>query len=205
MNKTILVLINGHAGVGKDTFVDLCRQFAAKRDCEVMNLHRSDAPKAALTSLGWDGVKDGETRAVLKDIIDWMEPKGLLNKYLETQVEAAKSVFADKDLMIFYHVRDPEIMYALIEHYIGTELQPISVLIRRDLNQPAEPSDWWGDLENADYMVSIQLPPRDMSITAEIAKQFTDFLLDEKFIVVKQEEYQNEHKNHSYDCNPNCD
>lgn len=189
MNKTILVLLNGHAGVGKDTFVELCRKSATSKDCEVMNLHRSDAPKAALTSLGWDGKKDEETRTLLKNIIDWMEPRGLLDRYLQTQLESANSVFADKDLIMFYHVRDPEVMYSLINRYLGTNIQTISVLIQRELSEPAEPLDWWGDLENADYMMRIQLPPDDMSITTEIAKQFTDFLLDEEFITAKQEEY----------------
>lgn len=198
MNKTILVLVNGHAGVGKDTFVDFCRQFAAQRNCEVMNLHRSDAPKAALTSLGWDGVKDEETRTLLKDTIDWMESKGLLNRYLETQIEAAKSVFADKDLLMFYHVRDPEVMYSLIDHYLGTDIQPISLLIKRKLDQPAEPDEWWGNLENADYMMTAWLPSNDLVRTEEIAQECVDFLLNEEFIIVKQEEYSNDRRNRTH-------
>lgn len=189
MNKTILVLINGHAGVGKDTFVELCRQVATSRNCEVMNLHRSDAPKAALTSLGWDGVKDEETRTLLKHMIDWMESKTLLNKYLETQIEAANFVFADKDLLMFYHVRDPEVMYSLIDHYLDTEVQPISLLVKRDLEEFAEPNEWWGNLENADYMMAIMLPPNDLERTKEIAEECVNFLLNEEFIVVKQKEY----------------
>lgn len=189
MNKTILVLINGHAGVGKDTFVELCRQVATSKDCEVMNLHRSDAPKAALTSLGWDGIKDEETRTLLKHMIDWMESKTLLNKYLETQIEAANFVFADKDLLMFYHVRDPEVMYSLIDHYLDTEVQPISLLVKRDLEEFAEPNEWWGNLENADYMMTIMLPPNDLERTKEIAEECVNFLLNEEFIVVKQKEY----------------
>lgn len=187
MNKTILVLINGHAGVGKDTFVDLCRQYATSKGCKIMNLHRSDAPKAALTTLGWDGEKDEETRTLLKNIIDWMEPRELLDKFLSNQIAAAKSVFADEDLIIFYHVRDPEIMYALIDRYIGSDIVPVSVLIKRPLSVPAEPADWWGDLENAEYMLTINLPLNDMETTKHIAAQYMDFLLNEEFVVVKQE------------------
>lgn len=189
MNKTILILINGHAGVGKDTFVDLCRQFAVKRDCEVMNLHRSDAPKAALTSLGWDGAKDEETRTLLKNIIDWMEPRGLLNMYLNNQIEAAESVFADKDLLMFYHVRDPEVMYSLMEMYVHHKnIKPVSVLIQRNIAQPKEPNDWWGDLENADYMMSLRLPENNMKITQEIAEEFVDFMLKGDWEVVMRKE-----------------
>lgn len=191
MSKTILVLINGHAGVGKDTFVDLCRQVSAKKDCEVMNLHRSDAPKAALTSLGWDNEKDEDTRTLLKNIIDWMESRGLLNTYLENQIEAAKSVFADKDLLMFYHVRDPEVMYSLMNKYVHYEnVKPISVLIQRNLPEAKEPSDWWGDLENADYTVHVRLPENDMGRTQDIAADFVDFLLEESWEVVTREEMQ---------------
>ena len=189
MSKTILVLINGHAGVGKDTFVDLCRQVLAKKDCEVMNLHRSDAPKAALTSLGWDNVKDEETRTLLKNIIDWMELKGLLNSYLENQIEAAKSVFADKDLLMFYHVRDPEVMYSLMNKYVHYEnVKPISVLIQRNLPEAKEPSDWWGDLENANYTMHVRLPENDMERTQDIAEVFVDFLLEEDWEVLTRKE-----------------
>ena len=69
MNKTILVLINGHAGVGKDTFVGFCKDYAEKeKSCRVYNIHRSDAPKMALKSLGWSGEKDEDARNYLDGV-----------------------------------------------------------------------------------------------------------------------------------------
>lgn len=190
MNKTILVLINGHAGVGKDTFVDFCQQHAETKGYKVCNLHRSDAPKAALRSLGWDGVKDAETRTILKEMIDYMELKGLLNKYLEQQIKTQAEYF-DTDIILFYHVRDPEIMYSLMEKYINNKaIRPISLLIKRDIEKPEEPTEWWGDLEKAEYTMTVQLPNKDLNASREAAEVFVDFLLNEEWEVVKQEESQ---------------
>lgn len=189
MSKTILVFINGHAGVGKDTFVNFCKEYAeANKSCKVYNIHRSDAPKMALHTLGWSGEKDTETRVLLKDMVDFMEHKGLLNKYLDDQLKAAKTINT-VDVIVFYHVRDPEVMYDLMDTYIKRDdVKPVSMLIKRDLKQPKEPNSWWGDLENADYTISVELPDDDLEASEIAASQLVDFLLNEEWKTVKQEE-----------------
>lgn len=189
MSKTILVFINGHAGVGKDTFVNFCRDYAEiNKSCKVYNIHRSDAPKMALQTLGWKGEKDTETRELLKHMVDFMENKGLLNRYLETSIRSSKATNSC-DAIIFYHVRDPEIMYGLIEEYVKCgDVRPVSLLIKRDIEKPAEPDEWWGDLEKGDYMLCVQLPPDSFSASASAAKQVVDFLLDEDWEIVEKEE-----------------
>ena len=189
MNKTILVFINGHAGVGKDTFVNFCKEYAeANKSCKVYNIHRSDAPKMALHTLGWSGEKDTETRILLKDMVDFMEHKGLLNKYLDDQLKTARAINT-ADVIVFYHVRDPEVMYDLMDIYIERDdVKPVSMLIKRDLKQPKEPNGWWGDLENADYTISVKLPDDDLEASEIAASQLVDFLLNEEWKTVKQEE-----------------
>lgn len=189
MSKTILVLINGHAGVGKDTFVGFCKDYAEKeKSCRVYNIHRSDAPKKVLQAVGWDGEKDAESRILLKHMVDFMENKGILDRYLDTQIASAKTS-VNRNSIIFYHVRDPEIIYSLMDKYIDREgVRPISLLLKRDIDKPKEPNDWWGNLENGDYTMSIQLPPDDLNESAKAAAQFIDFLIDSSWKVVKQEE-----------------
>lgn len=186
MNKTILVLINGHAGVGKDTFVDFCKNYAEKeKSCRVYNIHRSDAPKKVLQAVGWDGEKDAESRILLKRMVDFMENKGILDRYLDTQIMAAK-VSVNRNSILFYHVRDPEIIYSLMDKYIDEAgVKPISLLLKRDIDKPAEPNDWWGNLENGDYTMSIQLPPDDLECTEGIAKHLVDFLVDTEWNVTE--------------------
>lgn len=189
MNKTILVLINGHAGVGKDTFVNFCENYAEKeKSCKVYNIHRSDAPKMALQTLGWNREKDEDTRKLLKEMVDFMEKKDLLNRYLDTQLESSRAMNPCGSI-VFYHVRDPEIIYSLMEKYINNPLvRPISLLVKRDIEKPAEPNDWWGDLEKAKYTMTIQLPSQDFDTSRTMAKTFVDFLIDGEWEVVKQEE-----------------
>lgn len=189
MSKTILVFINGHAGVGKDTFVNFCKDYAEKeKSCKVYNVHRSDASKRALQTLGWSGEKDEDTRKLLKEMVDFMEKKGLLNQYLDTHLKFSRATNSC-DLIVFYHVRDPEIIYSLMNEYIDREgVRPISLLLKRDIDKPAEPDEWWGNLENGDYTMSIQLPPDDLNESAKVAARFVDFLIDSNWVVVKQEE-----------------
>lgn len=189
MNKTILVLINGHAGVGKDTFVGFCKDYAEKeKSCKVYNVHRSDASKKALQTLGWNGKKDEDSRKLLKEMVDFMEKKGLLSQHLDDYIRFSRETNSC-DLIIFYHVRDPEVMYSLMEKYINNPLiRPISLLVKRDIEKPAEPNDWWGDLEKAEYNMRIQLPSKDLDTSRTAAKMFVSFLLDAEWKVVKQEE-----------------
>ena len=187
MNKLILVFINGHAGVGKDTFVRFCRKYAESQKCRTYNIHRSDAPKMALQTLGWNGEKDTETRELLKTMVDYMESKNLLNKYLDSQIQSAVTL-SSTDVIIFYHVRDPQVMYNLMGRYIAKEgIKPISVLIKRNQRKSQEPDEWWGDVENGDYTMTVQLPDDDMTTTEKLAWEFVDFLLGEDWYV-KQEE-----------------
>lgn len=189
MNKTVLVLINGHAGVGKDTFARFCQEYAeAEKSCKVYNIHRSDAPKVALHDLGWNGEKDTETRDLLKHMVDFMESKGLLARYLRIHIKTAKEMALNNDIIIFYHVRDPEVMYALMDEYIDTDgVEPISLLVKRDIDKPEEPDEWWGNLENAEYQMTLELS-NSLESSKAAAKGFVDFLLDEEWEVVKQEE-----------------
>lgn len=190
MPRVTLVLINGHAGVGKDTFVTFCKEYAElEGNTKVYNIHRSDYPKIALQTLGWDGEKDEETRALLKHMVDYMELKGLLDEYLQEQIFASTRVNPrTNDIIIFYHVRDPEVMYNLLDEYLENQFaRPISVLIQRDLNKNNEPNDWWGDLENADYCMTVKLPNNSFDDMRELAKEFVDFLLNEDWKIQKGE------------------
>ena len=117
-----------------------------------------------------------------------MEIKGLLNKYLEQQIELHK-VYCEKDNIVFYHVRDPEVIYSLMEKYINNPvIRPISLLIKRDIEKHEEPQEWWGDLEKAEYTMTAQLPSKDLNVSREAAEVFVDFLINEEWEVVKQEE-----------------
>lgn len=155
-NRCILVLLNGRAGVGKDTFVKYCKEYAETEEisCEVYNTSRSDPGKLFLISMGWDGIKDAESRKLLKHIVDFLEYKGLLCRRLETIIDFVKKNSNSKNSIIFYHVRDPVIINKLMNKYNKTEVIPISLLLIRNTEGKEEPENWW-DVENYHYTMKI--------------------------------------------------
>lgn len=100
MEKKI-VIINGSGGVGKDTFIELCRNFAG-----VKNISSVDKVKeAARILVGWNGEKDEKTRKFLSDLkqlsIDYNDYPLI---YIKNQVEEFKA--DDTQKIMFIHIRE---------------------------------------------------------------------------------------------------
>ena len=100
MEKKIII-INGSGGVGKDTFVEFCSEFA-----NVKNISSVDKVKeAAKILVGWDGNKDDKSRKLLVDLkklsIDF-------NDYPITYIKNEADSFlenSEQDIM-FIHIRE---------------------------------------------------------------------------------------------------
>ncbi len=100
MNKKI-VIINGSGGVGKDTFVEFCSEYA-----KVKNISSVDKVKeAAKILVNWNGEKDEKSRKFLADLkkmsIDY-------NNYPITYIKEQAEEFlkdADQEIM-FIHIRE---------------------------------------------------------------------------------------------------
>ena len=99
--KKEIVIINGSGGVGKDTFVEFCQEFA-----RVKNVSSVDKVKeAAKILVGWNGDKDDKSRKLLVDLkqlsIDY-------NDYPMTYIKQKAEEFLeneDQDMM-FIHIRE---------------------------------------------------------------------------------------------------
>ena len=64
-----IIIINGYAGSGKDTFIDMCQECT-----RATRLWTSTPAKKALMELGWDGVNKGaDIRYVLQQLIEMSE------------------------------------------------------------------------------------------------------------------------------------
>jgi len=75
-----IIVLNGSARAGKDTFADVVRMWAITNISEpdrvnVYNISSVDRVKEAALLLGWDGVKDNKGRKFLSDL-----------KYLSSEV-----------------------------------------------------------------------------------------------------------------------
>ena len=100
MNKKIIV-INGSGGVGKDTFVEFCSEFA-----KVKNISSVDKVKEAAEILvGWNGEKDDKSRKLL---VDLKQLSIAYNDYPMTYIknEADDFLANPEQQMMFVHIRE---------------------------------------------------------------------------------------------------
>lgn len=116
-----IIVINGLAQSGKDTFVKACRNWAnereinePKKNINVYNISSVDFVKDIAKKAGWDGVKDERGRKLLSDLKDCLteyddipfkQMLKLINFYLSGAEGFKKST---KNMVFFLHSREPE-------------------------------------------------------------------------------------------------
>lgn len=148
----VLILINGKAGVGKDTFVNFCKDYVEKcyENTKVFNRHRSELAKIALEYLGWTGEKTEKIREVLSELTDIAEGYGRNNGYLNDYIELLKK---ENGLnIVFYHDRDPVSIDLLKQRYKG-DMFVFSLLLKRNIID-LEPDEW--GIESYSYDITIR-------------------------------------------------
>ena len=146
--KKLLVVINGKAGSGKDTFVEMCRDYARTYapGLRVYNIHRSDAAKRMLLRMGWNEKKTPEVRQLLADIVDFGETTGFNSTNLYTSV-------INSEGLIFYHARDPKTIEKIVNHYAGTFVPVVTMYVDRDTD--ATEKDRWNQKSyDYDYIIN---------------------------------------------------
>ena len=102
MDKRIII-INGSGGVGKDTFVEFCGEWA-----NVKNISSVDKVKeAAKVLVNWNGEKDDKSRKFLADLKKMsIEYNNYPIKYIEMQ--ANDFLNNDEQNLMFIHIREVE-------------------------------------------------------------------------------------------------
>lgn len=102
MQKQIFI-INGSAGVGKDSFVSLVRK---NFEQSVENFSSVDKVKEIAKIIGWDGSKSEKDRKFLSDL------KLLCTQYndmpFNTMSKRVESFKKNDSVMLFLHIREPE-------------------------------------------------------------------------------------------------
>ena len=122
MNKTKVIMINGNGGVGKDTFVELCKEV----NSTVNNISTVSFVKEIAKLCGWDGTKTPENRKFLSDLKDMLEEWGNVpNKKVEEYIEYLNK--AENQQILFVHAREPKNI-----QYYKDKYNAITVLIKND-------------------------------------------------------------------------
>lgn len=90
-----VVLINGPAGAGKDTFISMVSAIADIKyrfeNVNISSISAVDRIKYAARTLGWDSKKDDESRAMLSDLKDFAD------KHFNTTVKYIFTVIDGRD------------------------------------------------------------------------------------------------------------
>lgn len=139
----IVVLINGRAQAGKDTFVRFVRQnMEQKGYFKTYNRSKTDLVREALKKLGWNGEKTDYVRAVMKGLTDFADHTGRNVRYFKNTINMLSGI-------VFFHVRDLHSIskYSQIAKRAGSSV--ITLFVHRDATKARDQQ--WTDLEDYDY------------------------------------------------------
>ena len=131
-----IVLINGKAGCGKDTFVTMCQDVLSIDN--VYNISTVDFVKQVAEYCGWDGAKTPENRKFLSDLKDlltyWNDvPFKKVAESVQSCCACASLLNSFYNSVIFIHCREPKEIKKLAVEFDATTL-----LIRRDAAECVE-------------------------------------------------------------------
>lgn len=127
-----VVVINGTATAGKDTFIDLFTEVCNEKGLyPVQRFSSVDEVKRFATILGWDGVKDDKGRRFLSDLKDALTLyNDLPFNYMKSKIEYFRrlnKIDGDEYGFIFFHVREPKEVSRMAE-----EFKAVTLLIERE-------------------------------------------------------------------------
>lgn len=112
---TKIIVINGSGSVGKDTFVELCKEV----NSAVNNISTVSFTKKIATMCGWDGSKTPKNRKFLSDLKDLMEEwNDIPNKKVEEYIEHLSDY--DEPQILFIHAREPHNIQYYKDKYNAT-------------------------------------------------------------------------------------
>ena len=185
MPKTRVIIINGVAESGKDTFVEYVSQYCQMDDsANVLNLSSVGPIKDMLMGFGWNGDKILQVRdciSLIKDI--WIGANNGPTMYLLNNILEFYKAHFDEDNIIFCHIREKAEIDKLSNILSGMDILGIEYIImyvRRE-------QDNIEDRINKDNIINNNADPfyydmiidndKDLEYLKEIAEDFTDELL----------------------------
>ena len=164
-----LIVVNGFAGSGKDTFCGYCEDHLYRKDKITLIKHSSDFAKTILFLMGWDGKKTPETRKLLADIVAFGESTGSNLKELFGFIDRNEKLD-----VIFYHERNPKEIKQIVDYYkCDQEITVFTLFVKRDVNEAEK--DRWG-IQNFNYDIEV-LNDGTLEDLEKAAKDVCDFWL----------------------------
>ena len=134
-----VVIINGIAGSGKDTFVTMCKDILGAE--RVLNISTVDYVKEVAEFCGWDGSKTPENRKFLSDLkrvlTEWNETP---LKKVRQEVRCWQNIWlgsGDYDkAVVFIHCREPKEIDKLVKEF--QTYDTVTLMVRRSAAESVE-------------------------------------------------------------------
>ena len=161
-----VVILNGPARSGKDTFCELCRKRSYHYDMQVRQISSVDVIKQVARQLGWNGQKDEKSRKFLSDL------KDLSTEYSDAPMEYLAREYNryykdNPDVILFMHIREPKEIERARERF-----DALTLLIKRPGFEPIQSNHADRDVESYDYDYTIM----NNSTVLELEHQAEDFM-----------------------------
>ena len=123
-----IVIINGKGKSGKDTFVDMCKDYV-----NTENYSSIDLIKKVATQLGYNGGKTMKDRKFLSDM------KVLATEYNDSPYndiidKVLKFIYCkqNKNQLLFIHIREPKEIQRLVNFCKESNIEVSTLLIKRE-------------------------------------------------------------------------
>lgn len=184
MTRTKVVIINGVAQSGKDTFVKFATDYCNLNEyANVLNISSVDPIKDMLTSFGWNGDKTTDVRDIIAGIKKiWISAQNGPTMFMINNIMNYHMIHSDEDNIIFCHIREVEEIEKLEKAISGMESIGISVssiLLKRDIEtDDRRPQDKADIISKYAYNIEINNKGA-LEQLEKIACEFIDMILSE--------------------------
>lgn len=172
-SSKVVFILNGRAGSGKDTFVDLQKDYALREYMiKVSGISTVDKVKEAARILGWNGIKDSRSRKFLSDL------KDLSVEYCDSPAHYCyqRVNYMQDNEWLYIHCREP-IEIEKLRNHISNTTKCYTVFIRRYASLDVTSNHADTDVENYNYDFEID-NNSDLSAFATKAYQFVDHIVE---------------------------
>lgn len=165
-----IFILNGVAGVGKDTFATLLDHFIQTR-----HISSIDPIKRAARTLGWKGKKDDATRMLLCELKKCVNQfSSYIWDYLDSMVASHRELFSNDDGVLLIDIREPEEIEKAVKRYNCKTILIERDVLTKDYTNSADSSVY--DYKHYDYNINNL---GDIEELREKAKKFATLIKKE--------------------------
>ena len=167
----MLIIINGSAGVGKDSFVECCRRYLYFNNSNKNIINLSSVAKVKQFCKDIMGIDPNDKSNTNRKI--WHETKMKYKDWLfwETSNYIASVIKDNINNIIFFHVREIDEIKRYCQYFINQKV--LTVLVRRDIKVPNNNADEQVETYDYDYVIENNGGIDDFTFKLELkAKNF---------------------------------